>query len=124
MNDTVPRGPLQRFNALTEVEETWIKDHMEYWIRFGHHAGETIIDRRRKIIRFRPDSIIAFVRWAANDYGTVTSRIDILRAIRPGEPYITLPFVRPGGNVLLHIEGWPKVERVLPGDRRGGVLGH
>ena len=30
-----------------------------------------------------------------------------------GESYQTLPFVRPGGEILLHIDGWPKVERVL-----------
>ena len=30
-----------------------------------------------------------------------------------GEAYQTLPFVRPGGEILLKIEGWPKVEQVL-----------
>ena len=34
-------------------------------------------------------------------------------AITPGERYQTLPFVRPGGDILLKMEGWPKVERVL-----------
>ncbi len=47
------------------------------------------------------------------DYDTIVSRIDILRAIAPGEAYQTLPFVRPGGEILLRISGWPKVERVL-----------
>ncbi|MBP0574670.1 DUF2840 domain-containing protein, partial [Mycobacterium tuberculosis] len=58
-------------------------------------------------------SIFAFVRWAANDFGTILSRIDIVRAVEPGEAYQTLPFVRPGGDILLKIEGWPKVEQVL-----------
>jgi hypothetical protein len=31
----------------------------------------------------------------------------------PGEPYSTAPNVRPGGQILLRISGWPKVERVL-----------
>ena len=30
-----------------------------------------------------------------------------------GEAYQTLPFVRPGGQSLLRMDGWPKVERVL-----------
>jgi hypothetical protein len=34
-------------------------------------------------------------------------------SLTPSEPYQTLPFVRPGGEILLRIEGWPKVERVL-----------
>lgn len=115
MNETLPRGlsTSRRPDLITEVEETWIQGHMEYWVRFGRRAGETIVNRRRKVVRFAPNSILAFVQWSANDYGTINSRIDILRAIRPGESYTTLPFVRPGGEVLLHITGWPKVERVL-----------
>jgi len=46
-------------------------------------------------------------------YGTVVSRIDILRAVRSGERYSTVPFVRPGGESLLRLAGWPKVEKVL-----------
>ena len=36
-----------------------------------------------------------------------------MRAVEPGEAYQTLSFVRPGGEILLKIEGWPKVEDVL-----------
>lgn len=52
------------------------------------------------------------MRWASNDYGTVVSRMDIVRAVAPGERYQTL-LVRPGGDILLRVDGWPKVERVL-----------
>lgn len=53
------------------------------------------------------------MRWASNDFGTIISRIDIVRAVSRGEAYQTLPFVRPGGDILLKVESWPKVERVL-----------
>jgi hypothetical protein len=98
---------------LTHVELTWIEKRIEHWIRFGRDVGEQILDRRRRILCFAPDSIFAFVRWAANDYGTVVSRIDILRAVHPGETFSTVGFVRPGGEVLLRISGWPRVERAL-----------
>ncbi|XEU22730.1 DUF2840 domain-containing protein [Tistrella mobilis] len=100
-------------DAHTHVELTWIEGRIEYWIRFGREVGERIVDRRRRIVSFRPGAVFAFVRWAANDYGTVISRIDIVRAVEPGAAYQTLPFVRPGGEILLKIEGWPKVEQVL-----------
>jgi hypothetical protein len=100
-------------DALTAVELTWLEKRVEYWIRFGRDVGETIIDRRRRILSFAPNTVFAFVRWASNDFGTVVSRIDIVRAIAPGEAYQTLPFVRPGGEILLRISGWPKVERVF-----------
>jgi hypothetical protein len=98
---------------MTHVELTWIEKKIEYWIRFGREAHEQILDRRRRVVSFRPDTVFAFVRWAANDFGTIISRIDIVRAVEPGEPYQTLPFVRPGGEILLRIDGWPKVEDVL-----------
>lgn len=72
-----------------------------------------MVDRRRRVLSFQAGSIFAFVRWAANDFGTIISRIDIVRAVKPGEAYQTLPFVRPGGDILLKIEGWPKVQQVL-----------
>ncbi|WP_245409759.1 DUF2840 domain-containing protein [Pararhizobium haloflavum] len=100
-------------DRLTRVELIWIEKKIESWIRFGRIAHEQILDRRRRVVSFRPDSLFAFVRWAANDYGTIISRIDIVRAVEPGDAYQTLPFVRPGGDILLRIEGWPKVESVL-----------
>jgi len=98
---------------LTHVELTWLEGRIEHWIRFGHDAGETILDRRRRVLSYAPNSVFAFVRWASNDFGTIVSRIDIVRAIDRRESYQTLPFVRPGGEILLRISGWPKVERVL-----------
>ena len=100
-------------DRMTRVELTWIEKKIEYWIRFGREAHEQILDRRRRVVSFRPNTVFAFVRWAANDFGTIISRIDIVRAVEPGEPYQTLPFVRPGGEILLRIDGWPKVEDVL-----------
>lgn len=97
----------------TLVELTWREKWIEHWIRFGRIAEEQRIDRHRRIVGFLPGSVFAFVRWAANDYGTVVSRIDILRAVAAGEAFQTLPFVRPGGDILLRVHGWPKVETVL-----------
>lgn len=98
---------------LSQVELTWIEKRIEHRIRFGHHVAEQVIDRRRRIVSFAPGSVFAFVRWAANDFGTVLSRIDIVRAVGKGEGYQTLPYVRPGGDILLRLNGWPKVERAL-----------
>jgi hypothetical protein len=98
---------------LTHVELTWVEKQIEHWIRFGHIAEEKILDRRRRVVSFAPNTIFAFVRWASNDFGTVVSRIDILRAVAPSERCATVPHVRPGGDILLRVSGWPKVERVF-----------
>ena len=107
---SLPYGPAP-FTTLVEL--TFQKQKVEHWIRFGRKSFEQIIDRRRSIVGFAPDSVFAFVRWASNDYGTIVSRLDILRAIGRGEPFQTVPFVRPGGEILLRIDGWPKVQRAL-----------
>jgi hypothetical protein len=99
--------------ALTEVELVWREKQIEHWIRFGHAVQEQRLDRRRRILSFPAGAVIAFVRWASNGYGSVLSRIDILRAVRPGDGYQTLPSVRPGAEILLQTSGWPRVERVL-----------
>jgi hypothetical protein len=98
---------------LTHVELLWLEKRIENWIRFGRHAEEQILDKRRRILSFSPGSIFAFVRWTSSDFGTVISRIDIVRAVPSGQRCATVPYVRPGGDILLRLSGWPKVERVL-----------
>lgn len=106
----MPDGPAP-FTTLVEL--TFQKQKIEHWIRFGHKAYEQILDRRRSIVGFAPESIFAFVRWAVGEHGTIISRIDIVRAIGRGEPFQTLPFVRPGGDILLRLDSWSKVQRAL-----------
>jgi len=110
-------------SELTHVELTWLKKRVENWMCFGHVVDEHVIDRQHRVVSFAADSIFAFVRWASSDYGTIVSRVDILRAVRPGECYSTVPFVRPGGESLLRIAGWPKVEKVLQAIDRIETLG-
>jgi hypothetical protein len=97
----------------TTVELLWLERRIENRVRFGHPVAEQILDRHRRILSFVPGSIFAFVRWTSNDFGTVLSRIDIVRAAIPGQRYSTLPWVSPGAESLLRLSGWPKVERVL-----------
>ena len=99
--------------ALTEVELIHLEGKVERWVRFGREREERILDRRRRVLSFAPGSVFAFVRWASNDFGTVVSRIDIVRAPHAGEPFSTIPFVTPGAEILLRLSGWPKVEQVL-----------
>jgi hypothetical protein len=100
-------------NDLTTVELLWLEKRIENRIRFGRHVSEKVLDRNRRVLCFVPGSIFAFVRWTSNDFGTVLSRIDILRAVTPGQRYSTVPWITPGGESLLRLSGWQKVERVL-----------
>ncbi|UFW90500.1 DUF2840 domain-containing protein [Bradyrhizobium barranii] len=100
-------------SELTQVEVLWLEKRIENRVRFGRIAEEQKIDRSRRILSFAPGSIFAFVRWTSNDFGTVISRIDVLRAVAPGQRCSTVPYVKPGAESLLRLTGWQKVERVL-----------
>ena len=98
---------------LTQVELTWYEKRIENWIRFGDHVEEKILDRHRRISAFEPAPSSRSCAGRPTTSEPSVSRIDIVRAVAARESYQTVPFVRPGGEILLHIDGWPKVERVL-----------
>ncbi len=77
---------------LTEVEVLWLEKRIENRIRFGRVVKERKLDRHRRVLSFAPD---------------------VLRAVAPGQRCSTVPYVKPGGEILLRLSGWPKVERVL-----------
>lgn len=101
------------FDTLTHVELTFRPKKIEHWLRFGDARARTVLDKRRSVASFGPGQVFAFVRWASNDYGTIISRLDIVRTVDRGEAFQTLPFVRPGGEILLRVDAWAKVERVF-----------
>jgi hypothetical protein len=98
---------------LTQVECTWIEKQHEQWLRFGRIHHEHIVDRRTRIMMFRPGALFAWIEWTSNGHGTIASSIIIAQAVAAGEPYTTHPHIRPGAEILLHIETWPKVEQAL-----------
>lgn len=97
----------------TEVDLVWIEGRVEHWIRFGRAKSETRHDRRRRTLAFAPGSVFARVRWAAGEFGTVRSQLDILVAAEPGAALTTRPGVRPGAVVLACLSGWTRVQRAL-----------
>lgn len=106
-------APAGSCDPLTHVRLIWIEGRLEQWIRFGKVAGERIIDRRRRVVSFRAGDIFAFVRWRSNGFGTAQSRLDIVVPVMAGMAYSTVPGVDQGGEILLRLSGWPKVERAL-----------
>ena len=98
---------------LTHVELLWLKERIENYIRFGKVGSNRNINRSRRVVSFAPGSIFAFVRWTANDFGTVASRVDILRSVAAGQRCSTVTYVRPGADILLTAIGWQNVEKVL-----------
>ena len=100
-------------SQLTQVTLVWEKGQREDWLKFGKPVASQIIDRRCRREFYCAGQIFALVCWAANDYGTTRSRLDIVRAVEASEQVIPVPQVEPGGELLLSVRGWPKVASVF-----------
>ena len=109
----VVEAPPPSADQLTWVELVFDPGRTERWIRFGQAVDQRIVSRRNRFVAFRPGVVFAYVRWAANAYGTVVSRLDILQAADPTRDRVAIPGVVPGAVSLLRLSGWPRVRRAL-----------
>ncbi len=98
---------------LTHVTLVWREGEREDWLKFGKPVAERIIDRRQRIESYAAGQVFGLVRWAANDYGTIRSTLDIVRAVGAHESCTEIAQVDPGGELLLSVRGWPKVNQVF-----------
>lgn len=116
-SDAPPRRPAETRVSdnpqLTHVTLIWREGEREDWLKFGRPVAEKIIDRKQRIESYAAGQVFGLVHWASNDYGTVHSTLDIVRAVDGNEPRVPVLQVDPGGDLLLSVHGWPKVAQVF-----------
>jgi hypothetical protein len=100
-------------SQLTHVTLIWRDGEREDWLKFGRPVAEKVVDRRQRFESYAAGQVFGLVRWAANDYGTIRSTLDIVQAVSSGEPCTLIAQVDPGGDLLLSVRGWPKVNQVF-----------
>ncbi|MGE4304583.1 MAG: DUF2840 domain-containing protein [Novosphingobium sp.] len=100
-------------SPLTHVTLFWREGTHEDWLKFGKPVADRIVSRSERIESYAPGQVFALVRWASNDYGTIRSSLDIVRAVESNDPVTPVAQVDPGGEVLLSVHGWPKVAQVF-----------
>ncbi|MFA6032016.1 MAG: DUF2840 domain-containing protein [Myxococcota bacterium] len=98
---------------LTHVTLFWREGEREDWLKFGKPVAEQIINRSQRIESYAAGQVFGLVRWASNEYGTIRSTLDIVRAVGVAEPCTPVAQVDPGGELLLSVRGWPKVAQVF-----------
>lgn len=98
---------------LTHVTLFWREGKREDWLKFGKPVANQIVSRSERIESYAAGQVFGLVRWASNEYGTIRSTLDIVRAVDGHEPCSSVPQVDPGGDVLLSVHGWPKVVQVF-----------
>lgn len=94
---------------LTAVRTTFLEGELNRRIVAGTPAHtETHIavhGRTERTEYFPPGSLFVLDYWARNEYGTRDWRVIAARTIAPGEPGVTVPYVRPGVALLADIRG-------------------
>lgn len=98
---------------LTHVTLVWREGKREDWLKFGKPVADRIVSRSERIESYAAGQVFGLVRWASNDYGTIRSTLDIVRAVEAHETGTPVPQVDPGGDLLLSVHGWPKVAQVF-----------
>ena len=97
----------------TRVALTYISERMNVWLRFGRPVGETIVDDRRRVVKFSPGAVFCRLRWDANAYGTTLWQLAVLQAVVRNEPMQRVTGIIPGALLLLHVDGVKRVQAVL-----------
>ena len=98
---------------LTRVSLIFEAKRLNAWLRFGRPTAIRNVDAVLRHAYFAPGSVFAYVRWAANDYGTRDWTLTVLRACQPGERVQRIRGVNPGAESLLRVANEPKVLRAL-----------
>lgn len=100
-------------HGLTEVSLTSIDGRLAQSICFGRVAAKHVAGANLRTASFRPGAIFAFLRVSTSDIGTSHSSLAVIAASTCREALSPYPYVRPGGEILLHVDDERSVERVL-----------
>ena len=65
---------------LTRVSLIFQAKRLNAWLRFGRPTAIRNVNAVLRYAYFAPGSVVAYVRWAANDYGTRDWTLTVLRA--------------------------------------------
>lgn len=103
--------PPQR--GLTRVTVLFLADRVNDRVRFGTPTAERIIDRRARIELYAHGTVLGYVQWRADRYGTQLWRLWVLQAAKPRERAETVPGIAPAAHIWLSAAGVARVTCAL-----------
>ena len=98
---------------LTVIQCHFVRGVLNHRLRFGKPEKTVKLDKYRKLACFKPEEILGYIRWRANEYGTQDWRFTIVKTAEPSLLLSRIEGVHPGGEVLLLATGNTKVKRAL-----------
>jgi hypothetical protein len=96
----------------TVVQLHFVKGVINHRLRFGKPINKTKLDKYRSIAVMPTGSLFGYIRWQANEYGTIDWRVYVLKAQESG--YISEVIgITPAVKVLVSVQGKAAVKRCL-----------
>lgn len=113
---------------LTQVQIHFVKNIINHRLLFGEPDEIIKMDRFRRLAVFSPNQIFGYIRWRANQYGTVDWRLYVLKSGASGL-MTQVSGVAPAVEILVSVSGRERMKRALPvmdriiADAENGLLG-
>lgn len=97
---------------LTVIQCHFVRGVLNHRLRFGKPEKTVKLDKYRKLACFKPEEILGYIRWRANEYGTQDWRFFILKTQTTGL-LTRVPGVSPAVKLLAVFNGTQSVKRAL-----------
>lgn len=98
---------------ITHVQIHFVKDIINHRLLFGEPVEVIKLDRFRRLAVFEPQSIFGYIRWRANNFGTIDWKLYIAKTGDEGL-MTQLAGVSPAVKLLVSVSGLDRMKRALP----------
>lgn len=97
---------------LTQVQIHFVKNIINHRLLFGEPDEIIKLDRYRRLAVFNPNQIFGYIRWRANQYGTVEWKLYVLKSGGAGQ-MTQVSGISPAIKILVSISGRERMKRAL-----------
>ena len=97
---------------LTHMQIHFVKDIINHRLLFGEPIETIKLDRFRRLAVFKPQSIFGYIRWRANNFGTVDWRLYVVKTGHEGL-MTQVRGISPAVKLLVSVSGRDPMKRAL-----------
>ena len=98
--------------SYTIVQLHFVKGMINHRLRFGQPEAKPKLDNYRSVAMFPVGSTFGYIRWKANEYGTIDWRVYVVKTQADG--FISkVAGITPAVKILVSAQGKPAVKRCL-----------
>ncbi|WP_026941033.1 DUF2840 domain-containing protein [Hellea balneolensis] len=97
---------------ITHVQIHFVKDIINHRLLFGDPVEIIKLDRFRRLAVFKPQSIFGYIRWRANNFGTIDWKLYVVKSGTEGL-MTQVRGISPAVKLLVSVSGRDPMKRGL-----------